>query len=508
MHRQTNISLRLRHLLGLRPARWAAACAFVALIASISPLQRMDVPPAPAPVEVTYRPDQLSETDAALYRQIFASQHQGDFTTADTLMTGLDNQRLLGYVLAERYLDKRYTATADEIKTWLANYADHPQAGRMASLAMRRGADVDVDIAREALRGDGYTDHLGRSSMPDSWFRALSLWRDKRYGEAQPMFAKIAADENLSDWPRAAAYYWSYRAAQQLNRPRDAERALERAAAYPTTFYGLLALQAMGRDMPHAEAPTVSASLRRDPHTIRAMLLSTLGRTEEAEQELRRLYSSVGSSDRPGIVTLASEMGLANLQLRLAKMPELSASEALFASYPVPSLVVHAQDAVDPALLLAVVRNESSFQSRAASGKGAQGMMQMLPSTARAVERHIGADVASMSDANTVAERLNDPATSVRLGAHYLKLLQNEPAIGNNTVRILAGYNAGPGAVASWGSSAQKMQDPLLYIEMIPYAETRNYVMQVMAQYWVYQQMLGQKPASLAALETGSWPQA
>ncbi|MBX9726530.1 MAG: hypothetical protein K2X09_04620, partial [Rickettsiales bacterium] len=65
---------------------------------------------------------------------------------------------------------------------------------------------------------------------------------------------------------------------------------------------------------------------------------------------------------------------------------------------------------------------------------------------------------------------------------------------------------AGPGTVASWKAAAGNVSDPLLYVESIPYPETRNYVMQVAAQYWIYQRMMGETPTSLRALAKGEWP--
>jgi soluble lytic murein transglycosylase-like protein len=102
--------------------------------------------------------------------------------------------------------------------------------------------------------------------------------------------------------------------------------------------------------------------------------------------------------------------------------------------------------------------------------------------------------------------RLSDPAISARYGAEYLRILMREKAIGNDFIRLLVGYNAGPGTVASWQSATRNIRDPLLYIESIPYPETRNYVMQVSAQYWVYQLLMDEKPESLAALARGEWP--
>ena len=454
----------------------------------------------------------LSEADAILYKLSFAADEKGEFATANSLMTQITNTRLIGHLLAARYLNPDYGATTAELSQWLARYSDHPEAVKIAHLARTRGLDVAAIDNETPLRGEGYAEHLGRTTMPDGWYRGLALWREHNYSAAQPLFAKVGDDEALSDWQRSAGYYWAYRAAHMQNKTAAAQKNLTAASAYRTTFYGLLAVQQMtATPTLDATAPKVASALRNNPQTIRAALLTQIGRSDDAEDQLRQLYTSLEDRDRPAVVTLAHELNLPNLQVRLAGMPQLSPAEALFASYPAPEFIRTAQKEVSPALMLAIARNESGFRDSATNrSSGALGMMQMLPATAHAIERRVGLsklELASAGNVNdTVAARLNDPATSVRYGAQYLKILAHEPAIGSNLIRILAGYNAGPGTVAGWQSMARQVDDPLLYVESIPYPETHNYVMQVMAQYWVYQLLIGEKPTTLAAMAHGQWP--
>ncbi len=455
-------------------------------------------------------PAELTAADRGLYAMIDAAQTRGDFSAADQLIAQLSNRNLMGYVLAERYLDSRYHASEAELSTWLNRYSTQPQTGRIAALAIRHGMDVTMPKPEQPLRGEGYSDHQGRSTMPDSWFSGISQWRAGNYSAANNIFAKLAENEDLSDWQRAEAYYWSFRAHDKLDESSAAETALNHAARYPTTFYGILANAALGNRLPTPEAPEVTENLRNDPRAIRATLLSQLGRQDAAEDELRALYSATAKHERGGIVTLASELNLPNLQMRLARTPGLSEAEQLFAQYPAPQYMVELAPVMDPALIMAVARNESSFREQARNPSGATGMMQMLPSTARALERQIGQQLLITADASansvSIAERLSNPAMSARYGAEYLKLLTKQPVIGQNLIHLLVGYNAGPGTVASWKAAARNVSDPLLYIESIPYAETRNYVMQVSAQYWIYQRLIDESPQSLRALSKGEWP--
>lgn len=446
----------------------------------------------------------LSAADMARYRAISAAQTKGDFAAADAEISALENRGLMGYVLAERYSSSHYKPTTAELDAWLARYSDLPGASRIAALARN-----SLRFARNngaPLKGDGYIDHLGRSSMPGNWAEGIRNWKNRSYQTALTQFLSVGDNEKLSPWQRAAGYYWAYRAADKAEDAAHARSALANAAQFKTTFYGLLANAQRNHGIAlEAEAPEVSDALRSAPHAERARMLAQIGRSEQAESELRLLYAGTSAEERPGIITLASEMNLPNLQVRLANTPGLTPAQKLFASYPRPSFMA-AQQAADPALLMAIARNESAFRSDAGSPAGAMGMMQMLPSTARSIERRMGAELADAvpDELTSVNARLGDAATAVRYGAEYIKILSAEPGIKGNLVRLLAGYNAGPAAVANWQSAAN---DPLLYIESIPYAETRNYVMQVLAQYWVYQSLDGEVPSTLAAITHGNWPQ-
>ncbi len=495
---------------------WAFVLAFTALTTTALVSGHSTPAPTPTTQEATVAPAQempegstLSREDLGLYTMLFKAEEQGDSARGNALMAQLDNRDLVGYALATRYLGGTYKASAEELTQWLENYSDHPQAARIARLASARGVKVALPKTPAPLRGDGHTDHLGRSTMPDSWFTALSHWRAGDYKTASTLFTQLTKEKSLSEWQKSAAFYWAYRADDKRGDDDSAETHLSNAAAYPTTFYGLLAGAQLGEFAIEIEAPEVSDALREDNRAVRAKLLADLGNIDAAETEIRALYSATPEAERGGIVTLVSEMDLPNLQMRLARTPGLSESEEIFAKFPMPYYMVKLHDEVDSALLMAVARNESGFRDVAQSEVGAAGLMQIMPATAKMVERNLGREhlqLASAEGLNSLAERLNDPAMSARYGAEYLNMLRRMPAIGNNLIHLLVGYNAGPGTVISWKAVTRNMRDPLLYIESIPYAETRNYVMQVSAQYWVYQLMMEEKPTSLMALAKGQWP--
>ncbi len=461
-------------------------------------------------------PDYISDRDRLLYQSIFALGDRAGPEIVKETLGRIDNKILEGHTLATLYLGETYKPSQDELITWLANYSDHPQAARIRTLASAKGVDTrtlaEFDITAEVLRGDGYIDHIGKKPMPDSWYRGLSLWKENKHAQAAKIFADIGGDKKLSDWQRAAGYYWSARADEKLGNHFTARNELRNASAFSTTFYGLLAMQERGRTPElAAAAPHVPADIYHDANAVRARALAAIGELSMAENELRALGARLDTRDRAAIVTLASELNLANLQVRLSHLKYISDDEKIFAAYPMPTWLTQAQTRVDPALVLAIARQESVFREEVTSQAGAVGMMQMLPSTASMMMRDLKSGGVNLASANSdtlpMAEQLTNPQLNIRLGAEYVRHLMEQPTIGSSLVKVLASYNAGPGSVANWQkTSAAKITDPLLYIESIPYAETRNYVMQVMAQYWVYQSLMGESTASLASLAKGEWP--
>jgi soluble lytic murein transglycosylase-like protein len=485
-------------------ARAAFACLVIAMLTAYGYRHHTATQPL---VETTQA---ISAT--SLYSQIFMLQQRGHFDAADTLLSQLMDDTLLGYVLAQRYQNPDYHASTTELTTWLANYSDHPQAAEILQLAKASGASTEsLPAIKQPLQGAGSVDHLGRSTMPDRWYQALRLWKEQKYSKAAPIFTTIRNDTSLNAWQRSAGAYWAYRSFTKLEQSRAANRALANAAQFPHTFYGMLAATQQGASVKLSGAlPSIPYSLWNNAAVIRARMLTAIDHSDEAETELRQLYSALATSDRRALISVAAQLHLPNLQLRIAQL-EMDGDDALVASYPMPQRMLTAQNTVNPALLLAVARQESGFRETVRSESGAVGMMQMLPSTAQHVlqqSKDISLTLADNGNDGVASlhDRLNDQVMSTKMGAGYFSMLKRNPAVGNNLMRMLAAYNAGPGTVSMWQSAAKQINDPLLYMESIPYPETRNYVSQVMTNYWIYQSMLGEQPRSLKQLARGQWP--
>lgn len=145
---------------------------------------------------------------------------------------------------------------------------------------------------------------------------------------------------------------------------------------------------------------------------------------------------------------------------------------------------------IDPALVHAIVNQESRFNARAKSPKGAQGLMQILPGTARYV-------------AGKKRINLYEPSTNLKIGQRYLQTLLDDESVQGDLTALLMAYNAGPGNLARWRSSMTAIDDPLLFIELIPLSETRAYVERVMAGYWLYRLRDRMPNPSMDALAAG-----
>jgi soluble lytic murein transglycosylase-like protein len=164
-----------------------------------------------------------------------------------------------------------------------------------------------------------------------------------------------------------------------------------------------------------------------------------------------------------------------------------------FARFPAPDWRPDGGWRVDPALIYAHTLQESGFRSDVVSSAGARGLMQVLPGT--------GSDMGLASPA-----QLFVPSTNMEYGQRYLENLRNMSATGGLLPKVMAAYNAGPLPVERWNSEVKDNGDPLLFIESLPYYETRAYVNIVMRNYWMYQIQAKGSAECLTGMAQGMWP--
>jgi soluble lytic murein transglycosylase-like protein len=444
-------------------------------------------------------PQPLDAVNADRYRQIFRLQEAGDFAGSDRLISDLTDPVLLGHVLADRYLSPGYKTKTKELTDWLKSYSALPEADAIYTLAAKKGVKKAAltkpkfDITRVGSPDENSSDN------DPNWQAGLESWRAKKYEQAALQFEKAAIRTNSSDWDRAAAAYWASRAHVRAKHPDKVSHWLKVASEFPRTFYGQLATRALGLEPTFDwRVPTLTGSHGAQLMTSRigkrALALLQVGETDLAEKELLILQSESDTDVSDALVAISQAYRLPSLALKIGSWRHLKGGPRMDAAlYPLPSWKPATGFKVDQALLFSVMRQESGFNPNAVSGAGAVGLMQLMPSTAKAIGAPAGL-------------RLKDPLTSLAYGQKYIQRLLEDSAVKGDLFMMAAAYNAGPGNLAKWKKSIRGSEDPLLFIESLPSRETRNFVERVMAGYWVYQARLGQPQRSLEAVANGAWP--
>ncbi len=452
-------------------------------------------------------PRPLAEADADRYAVIFRLQADGDWRTADALIGRLTDLRLLGHVLAQRYLHPQYRTAYGEARDWLARYDDHPQAQRMFRLAMVRkpGGARAPDMPDVVVNRAGNPDR-GGEPQGLNWRLGLAYWRVGNDAKAARQFEIVAGDAAASDWARAAGAFWAARSHLRGHRPGEVSRWLKLAAEEPRTFYGQLARRALGMDsgLTWSAAPAGAAAPKAVAGTrggARALALLQVGLIDLAEDEF---YVLLRRNQDPGltraVLGIAQQAGLPSVSLRIALEFQAKSGALLDAAlYPLPAWRPDGGFSVDPALLFALMRQESAFNPRAESPMGAAGLMQLMPATAHSLAEHL--------DLNGSGKKaLFDPVLNLTLAQRYVATLLRDANVDGDLTMLAIAYNAGPGNLAKYRAAAGPDADPLLFIESIPGRETRQFVERVLTNYWIYQQRLERPTPSLDTLASGGWP--
>jgi soluble lytic murein transglycosylase-like protein len=483
---------------------------------------------APAGASGIGLPQPLPPSEAARIRRIFALQRAGRVPAAVIETARLTDQTLLGHILADRYLAKASRATAADLARWLGRYADQPDACAIYALLLRKlpadapkpapppsaslasavpGADSGHGgaAARAALlRGnDSAALRIGRTAWEKSkgsdgasaYVAGLAAWRLRDAATAASLFGAASLAEGAGASQRAAAAYWAARAHLHDGDLAGWRNWLLRAAADPQTLHGMLARSLLGlHPQPSLPNPTLAEAdleaVAATPHGRRAFALLQVGEPARAEAELRLLWAQSQSDAalERAIALVADAAGLNHL---VADLAEAAAGGA--ALLPVPALRPRGGFSLNPALVYAVAWVESRFETGASSAAGAHGLMQLTPVAAGAMGREAAA-----------AYALRDPAQNLRLGQQYLTFLARPAFAGNDLLRVLASYNAGPSALLRW--TAARTDDPLMFIETIPVEQTRRFVSSTLVAAWNFAARFGAPTPSLDALAAGGWP--
>ncbi|GAA3888470.1 lytic transglycosylase domain-containing protein [Sphingomonas limnosediminicola] len=363
---------------------------------------------------------------------------------------------------------------------------------RIAFVYYVLGLDADARRVADTWR-QGATSEW---SAQAAWVSGLASWRLGDCESASRAFQQTAAYAQQREL-RAGALYWGARAEQACNRPRGVEPLLKAAAQSPESFYGLVARQTLGMDTKLPSDPLLGFDppIEQLPNVQRAVELVSIGEPSLAEELLRHQAKIGLPTEHHALIQLAKKLDLPAAQLWLANNGQPGARSDATDRYPNPRWSPANGWRVDPALAFGHVVQESSFRRTAVSPAGAVGLMQVRPGTAGDTARARG----------TALGNLSDPATNLEYGQTFIELMRSSTATAGQLPRVIASYNAGPLPVGRWASINDK-GDPLLWIESIPYWETRYYVPAVLRNMWVYQGLNNEDTSTLKAIAEHRWP--
>lgn len=306
---------------------------------------------------------------------------------------------------------------------------------------------------------------------------ALTHFRNLREGVATPISV-------------SRAHYWAGRALLAAGDQAGGTAELQKAAEHHSAYYGLLAAETLGQSLDPAllndarPADWRGASFANSSVLEAAMVLSRAGERNLAKRFFLHLGESLNGSELDQLADLALQMDEPHIALVVAKQAAEKGVILPRSYYPVPSFVPGDGLPVSRALALAISRRESEFDPAARSAADARGLMQVLPSTAKLVAPRVGLSFD--------AGKLNDPGYNVRIGTGYLAQLVEQ--FGPSVALIASGYNAGPGRPKRWiglfGDPRDPNVDVVDWVEMIPFTETRTYVMRVTESLVIYRAIL------------------
>ncbi|KEO59871.1 lytic transglycosylase domain-containing protein [Thioclava indica] len=302
-----------------------------------------------------------------------------------------------------------------------------------------------------------------------------------KLGDTQSALTHFKALEQAVDGPisSARAYYWQGRALEVMGKADAAKAAWQKGASEQSAYYGLLSAERLGLPLPASFAATPKLpnwheyKFRHSDVFKAAQLLYQADEPDLAARFVLHLEENLGPGNFGALAQYALEQKDTYLTLIIGKRAAAKGEIIPQALWPIPPLTSH-DLGVPEALVLAVARRESQFAVGVASGVGAQGLMQLMPGTAKMMAAKTGLSY-------SLSRLTSDATYNLRLGGAYLAQLRDE--FGASTVLVATGYNAGPGRPRRWikeqGDPRVRTVDVVDWVEMIPFTETRNYAMRV-----------------------------
>ena len=340
--------------------------------------------------------------------------------------------------------------------------------------------------------------YLSESQWLAGW---LSLTFNKDPKSAYENFSKMFL-EVTTPISKARASYWAGKASENIENANSKQIWYERAAAFPATFYGQLALKELNKQLylPSQKLKINNESFEKfkKNELVRALILLL----QMNEKKLARVFAmhlvsqSSSTADILMLSKILNDFDKISLSIFAGKKAIYKNIYIPTLNFPVPkkklmNLIV--KNTVIPVpVTLAISRQESAFDINAKSRAGARGLMQLMPRTARIT--------AKKNNYKYKRSYLTSrPSYNVKIGSFYFKEMLDK--FNGSYVLALAAYNAGPSRVNRWlktyGDPRKNQIDPVTWMELIPISETRNYVQRVIEGIYMYRMLLDDKNITL-----------
>lgn len=430
-----------------------------------------------APEQKTSKQVEQTKERSRVLRRLKYHRKRGQYTRAQNLLMQKKTQDLLG------------------METW----------GRVGLKLARTMLYKDDFVAAAGVLAERIDSQLVLKQPEALWIAGFAAYKQGRVQDAVVYFRKLAYAVPPTSKYYSRGAWWAAHCYEKLGKRAMTRVFMSMAARNNTSFYGLMATERLGRmdylkwRKPRPDQKVLS-KLINDAGVRRVIALAQIGEYALAQQELKTIYPSIPYEADDTLLALAMRLNLSGAAMKLARNLKERNEVYLAGLYPLlENWVPPGHVKVDPALVHAIIRQESAFEPAAVSRVGARGLMQLMPATARFIQKKVG-------DKVVPRYQLFEPEINTKMGQNYLIHLGDE--LGNNLLAILAGYNGGPGNVRKWLTKHDvDTTNPVLFVESIPFKETRGYVMKVMANYWLYRHQFGADNPTLASMARLHWPE-
>jgi len=496
----------------------------------------------------------LTDREAKLYKEILQLQNAKQWDKARSLIDKIDNKILLHFVTSQQS-GQRLPPIKSNIQGTLADLRYFARGSKYISESYKGGQRYELNLVKEELekyldrgavssalsffnrhRVQTYIDPIDKSQILaeiashylylkryDSaratalkalkssdqaplagWVMGLSAWMRDDMVQATKYFTVAARAPYASPWMTSAASYWGARAATRAKLYKEVSPLLAMAVKNQRTFYGLIATKALGYGydfnwtMPQYTIEHTDLLYSFDAGA-RAVAYIKIGETSMAQEELFALPVKKNPKLAEAAIAFAHHYNLAGYAMRFSSAMANPAGGYYDAGlFPVSSWTKLAKDD-DTAMLNAFIRQESRFRATAMNATGATGLMQIMPNTAAFITED------GIYKTPEGQSQLSQPLNNVKIGTQYLNHLLDLQNVDNDMFSLTIAYNAGPGKLRRWKNDLN-VDDPLLFIELLPSSETRAFVERVMTNYWIYQMQMDNDPKTLMAVAQGDWP--